>query len=298
MPGSAANRNQDIRALNEKRKGLSKIPLDSDVTSGPNMIQKGSRVNKSYRVQEFATLAGVTVRALHHYDRLGLLKPRRTGSGYRLYSLQDLERLEQVVALKFLGIPLRQIKTVLHRNGVDLPDALRRQLRALEEKRQLLDRAIDAIRKAEAAIRPGQRPDSALLQKIIEVIEMQTEPNWMKKYYSDEAWSKIQGREQKWTPELQERVSREWAELIRDAEAALGEDPAGAKAQALAQRWTSLVEEFTQGDQEITASVRSLYEDRANWPADFQQQMAPFRNPQVWSFMQQALAHRKGGEVA
>ena len=52
---------------------------------------------RSYRIHEFAELAGVTVKALHHYDRLGLLKPRRTDSGYRLYDERDLERLEQIV---------------------------------------------------------------------------------------------------------------------------------------------------------------------------------------------------------
>ena len=74
-------------------------------------------MNKLYRVQEFAELAGATVRALHHHDRLGLLKPGRTGAGYRLYSLRDFERLEQIVALKFLGIPLKQIRTLFSREA-------------------------------------------------------------------------------------------------------------------------------------------------------------------------------------
>ena len=58
------------------------------------MSEEGLRVTKltrSYRVPEFAELAGVTVRALHHYDRLGLLKPRRADTGYRLYRLCDLK---------------------------------------------------------------------------------------------------------------------------------------------------------------------------------------------------------------
>ena len=225
-------------------------------------------MRQAYRVREFAELAGVTVRALHHYDRLGLLKPRRTAAGYRLYGLRDLERLEQIVALKFLGIPLRQIGA-------------------------LLDRAIAAIRDAEKSMRPGQPADAAVLKRIIEVIEMENHTDWMKKYYSEPAWDKIQ-RGQKWTPELQERVTREWTELFRDVEAALGEDPAGERAQALANRWTALVEEFTQGDREVAAGVRDLYQDRANWPADFQRQMKPFGNAQVWKFMQQAMACRRG----
>ena len=51
-------------------------------------------MNEKYRVTEFADLAGVTVRALHHYDRLAVLRPKRAESGYRLYSLRDLERPE------------------------------------------------------------------------------------------------------------------------------------------------------------------------------------------------------------
>jgi len=244
-----------------------------------------------YRVKEFAELSGITVRALHHYDQLGLLKPRRTQAGYRMYSLWDLERLEQIVALRFLGIPLKQIKTLLDRSALDLPDALRLQLRVLENKRSLLDRAIDAIRDADKAMQPGKPADSALLKKIIEVIEMQDNMNWSKQYYSEEAQAKIEERKALWSPELQERVTREWTELIRDVEAAIAqrEEPAGAKAQALAARWKKLAEGFTGGDPEITSGLNKLYAHRAEWPQQFRQQMAPFSNPKVWEFMGKAL---------
>ena len=245
------------------------------------------------RVREFAERAGVTVRALHHYDRLGLLRPKRTSAGYRLYGQEDLERLEQIVALKFLGIPLKQIKSLLGRSPRDLAAAFRRQRVALEEKRRLLDKVIQAIRDAEEACASGTRPGSELLKNIIEVIEMQNNTDWMKKYSSDQAWEKISRRGQQWTPELQERVSREWTELFRDVEAVLDQDPAGEVAQALADRWMKLVEEFTGRDKDITASVGNLYQDRANWPSSFQNQMAPFSNGQVWRFMNRALACRK-----
>lgn len=249
-------------------------------------------MSRSYQVQQFAELAGVTVRALHHYDRLGLLRPKRTRAGYRLYTPGDLARLEQIVALKFLGIPLKQIRTVLERNPRELPAALRRQRVSLEKKRDLLSRTIDAIRLAEESFRHGHRPDSAVLAKIIEVIEMENNTDWMKKYSTDEAWEKIAHRRPQWTPELQERVSREWTELFQDVEAVLGEDPRGATAQKLADRWMRLVEEFTGGDRDITTSVANLYQDQANWPAHFQQQISPYSNKEVWAFMHKALACR------
>jgi MerR family transcriptional regulator, thiopeptide resistance regulator len=84
-------------------------------------------VSSSYRIQEFADLSGVTVKALHHYDRLGLLKPGRTDSGYRVYVDADLERLEGIIALKSLGFSLSQVGAILASGSIALPDALRAQ---------------------------------------------------------------------------------------------------------------------------------------------------------------------------
>ncbi|HLY20207.1 MAG TPA: MerR family transcriptional regulator [Bryobacteraceae bacterium] len=247
-----------------------------------------------YQAREFAGLAGVTVRTLHHYDRLGLLRPRRARNGYRAYGEHDLARLEQIVALKFVGMPLRRIKALLDRDGIELSGALRKQRRVLEAKRGLLDRAIEAIRQAEKAIDAGKRPDTALLTKIIEVMEMQNDSEWMLKYYDGEARTKLDERRKLWSPELQERVSRQWLELIRDVEAAVAEDPAGEKGQALAGRWIGLIEEFTGGDPGIANSVQKLYADSANWPAQAKQQMQPFRiSPEVWGFINRAIEVRK-----
>jgi len=242
--------------------------------------------NRAYRVQEFAGLAGVTVRTLHHYDQLGLLRPRRSGSGYRLYRERDLERLEQIVALKFLGIPLKQVRTLLDRDSLDLAAALRVQRRILEEKRRLLDRALGAIRRAQ------ERPGPAQLKKIIEVLEMQNEPNWAMQYHTDEARRKIEAR-QPWTPELQAECTRQWTGLIAEVRAAMGEDPAGPRVQALAARWVKLVEGFTGGDPEITEGVKRAWADRQNWPPEAQQQAGGFFDAPVWAFIQKAIDIRK-----
>ena len=229
-------------------------------------------------------MAGVTVRTLHHYDRLGLLRPARSGAGYRVYRERDLERLEQIVALKFLGLRLKQIRELLDRDAQDLPAALHAQLAALEDKRRMLDRAIQAIRDAQ------RQPTPALLKKIIAVLEMQNYMNWAEKYYSPEARAKIEARRQQWTPELQAQTSKDWSELIADVEAAIGEDPASDRVQALAARWRKLVEGFTGGDPDVSAGLRSLYRDQPNWPGEFQQQMKPIMKKEVWELMSRAMA--------
>jgi DNA-binding transcriptional MerR regulator len=245
----------------------------------------------TYRAQQFAELAGVTVRTLHHYDRLGLLRPSRTGAGYRVYRESDLERLEQIVALKFVGLPLKRIKTLLDRDNLDLADALPRQRLVLEAKRKWIDRAIHAIQDAERALATGQRPNAALLKKIIEVIEMQNDANWSEKYYSEEALEKLKKRE--WTPEMQEQTTKRWNELFQEVEGALDEDPAGEKAQALAARWGVLIREFTGGDPEVTRGLNNVWKDSSGLPAETRQNMKPYINPKVHEFIQKAFAARK-----
>jgi DNA-binding transcriptional MerR regulator len=139
--------------------------------------------NRTYRTKEFAQLAGVTARAFHYYDRLGLLRPTRSQAGYRAYSAHDFERLEQIIALKFIGVPLKKIRFFATRTPEGLAAALRAQRQTLEAKRQLLDQAIAAIGEAEHAVGAGHAADPALYRRIIEVIEMQNNSDeWNKKY--------------------------------------------------------------------------------------------------------------------
>ena len=100
------------------------------------------------------------MRALHHYDRLGLLKPlRRARTGYRIYRDSDFARLEQIVVLKFLGLPLRDIGPLLKSKTSNLRDTLRKQQHVLSEKRRRLDAAITAIQRAERSLDGSQEPD-------------------------------------------------------------------------------------------------------------------------------------------
>lgn len=241
-----------------------------------------------YRVSQFAEKAGVTVRTLHHYDRLGLLKPSgRTDAGYRLYTDRDFARLQQIETLKFIGLPLRQIKDVLDGNNLNVPETLRLQRRLLNHKKQQIELALRAIDEAERSTQRGKMPDWTNLKKIIEVMEMQSSKDWMKQYYSEDAQTKIAEKARTWTPEMQAKVQQDWKELISDVEAARsrGEDPAGAQARSLAQRWSDLVRGFTGGDPEIQQGVNKLYADQANWPSTFQK---PFSN-EVWEYIRQAM---------
>ncbi|HLH05683.1 MAG TPA: MerR family transcriptional regulator [Terriglobales bacterium] len=243
-----------------------------------------------YQAHEFAELAGVTVRALHHYDRLGLLKPaHRSEAGYRLYSRKDLARLEQIVVLKFLGMPLREIGEVLQQETATLPQTLQHQQQVLTEQRRQLDKAIAVIAKASQSIGNGDESDWRLLASIIKEINMQNDKTWMGHYFTEAAKAKIEERKALWSPELQERTDKKWKELYTEVQASLHEDPASDKAQALAARAQALIDEFTGGDPEIQKGLTKLYSDRSNWPENFKSP-AP---PEVHDFISKAMRARK-----
>jgi DNA-binding transcriptional MerR regulator len=99
-------------------------------------------------VGEVAALAGVTVRTLHHYDRIGLLSPSgRTASGYRRYSAADLDRLHQVLVYRELGFPLEEVATLLDDPDADPMEHLRRQHRLLLDRVERDRRVIAAVEK-------------------------------------------------------------------------------------------------------------------------------------------------------
>jgi DNA-binding transcriptional MerR regulator len=257
-------------------------------------------VGANYRVRQFSELAGVTVRALHHYDRLALLKPRRTGAGYRVYTSSDLDRLERIVALKFLGLPLKQIKAVLDRDTRALPAVLRSQRRALEEKRRRLDIAIEAIRDAEQTVQASGIPDASVIRRIIEVIDMQENTEYFRQFYSDEAWAELEKRRAAMTPDMRQQAedgSRRWMELFHEIEAAIeaGIDPASPQARQLGERWNSLVNEFTRGHAGVSEGLGKVWGNRQQWPAQMQKQAGPFMDQRIWDYMGEVFASWKNG---
>jgi DNA-binding transcriptional MerR regulator len=103
----------------------------------------------TYEVGAVAKLSGVTVRTLHHYDQIGLLKPGgRTSAGYRRYGDTDLERLQCILFYRELGFDLERITQILSDEGTVGLDHLRAQHRLLSDRIARLTRMIAAVSKA------------------------------------------------------------------------------------------------------------------------------------------------------
>ena len=245
-------------------------------------------LRRVYRAKEFAELAGVTTKALRHYERLGLLKPGRSNAGYRLYSEPHLARLEQILALKFLGLPLKEIKAALERTPRELPEALRMQRQALQEKQAQTESAIRAIKAAERAFEADRGAGTLALQEIIEVIKVQDAIEIMKQYYStDEEWQKRRRY-------YEEGPGPEWRELYRDAAALLGDDPASEKVQSLGDRWLALTIRAASGDPSVQQDSQKAWIDRDHWPPAMKARITEFRLEEIAELIRQAaLCARK-----
>ncbi|MBI5493613.1 MAG: MerR family transcriptional regulator [Deltaproteobacteria bacterium] len=96
---------------------------------------KRRRQHSAHTVSEVARMTGLSVRALHHYDEIGLVAPTtRAENGYRIYAQADLEKLQQVLFFRELGFPLPEIGRLLADPAFDRRKALRMQKRLLQEK--------------------------------------------------------------------------------------------------------------------------------------------------------------------
>lgn len=120
-----------------------------------------------WTVGEVASRTGVTVRTLHHYDKIGLLSPSgRTEAGYPLYERTGLERLQQIVVYRRLGMKLDEIAALLDDADLDPIEHLRRQHELLRGRRAELDHMIDALEKTMEARKLGIQVDTEELFEV------------------------------------------------------------------------------------------------------------------------------------
>jgi DNA-binding transcriptional MerR regulator len=211
---------------------------------------------KQWKVGELAEATGLTVRALHHYDELGLLVPsERSSAGYRLYGERDVRRLYRIVALRRLGLRLDAIAAVLDGDALDLAQTVSRQLEAVEhqfkELRQLRDRLV-AIRDA---LDRDEEPSIDQLTTTMEAMTMH------EKYYTPEQLERLRRRGDELGQEAIDRVQRDWQEIfdaLRD-EMHAGTDPGDPKLDAYRERARALLRAFTGGDPDIIASLDRMW---------------------------------------
>lgn len=185
-------------------------------------------------VKELSDLTQVSVQTLHHYDRIGLLKPSvRLPNGYRLYSEKDLLKLQQIIALKYFGFQLSQIKTLLAAD-VNMLDHFSVQSQFLEEKANSLLHASEALKKIITDCRRDKSIPWKTIIKLIEVYRMtqELEKTWAGKVLSPEELKEYasfaQGLKTRFTPAEKKAFEDKWQNLVREVYANIDNDPGSA----------------------------------------------------------------------
>lgn len=103
--------------------------------------------NKPMTVHEVATLSGITIRTLHYYDEIGLLKPTMlTDAKYRLYTEDDLSRLQEILFFREVGFALKEIKELLNSPYYNRSEVLKKQLAILEAQRERIDALVKLVK--------------------------------------------------------------------------------------------------------------------------------------------------------
>ena len=196
--------------------------------------------SRRYRVGELAKLVGVSVRLLHHYDLMGVVRPSaRSEAGYRLYAEEDLLRLQQALTLRCLGFPLRRIRELLTAPGADAAAALGAQRRVLAERIAELQRVDRAIGAALAA-HGGGAWDWNLVLSAAEAAGTAYGGIEMEKLYTQEEMSQFAELRNESPAEEVAAVEREWTALLADVRASYELNPASPAAKALVERWDAL----------------------------------------------------------
>src|SRR3954466_7951411 len=205
--------------------------LEPHVASGPTVPGVTTTAQTTYRVGELARVAGVTVRALHHYDSLGLLCPsERTSGGHRLYAARDVERLYRLLALRGLGLPLEEIAPLLDRED-GVADTVRRHLARVEQQLGALTALRTRLSRLLGALDGGEESAHWFLDAL-EAMSM------FEKYYTPEQLEQLERRRAAMGDEAVKAVEDEWRELYAQVRAhrEAGTDPGDPAVQALVRR--------------------------------------------------------------
>jgi DNA-binding transcriptional MerR regulator len=197
------------------------------------------------RISAFARQAGVTVKTLYHYERHGLLKPRRSSAGYRRYSRRDLIQLQRILALKALGLSLSQIHLV-QSNRANAAAVFADQRRALDETLERINRAVRALDAIQRAADPALALD---------------------RFVGESGWDRAESKRRAMAspvPRAPDRVAPSKLELFRDIEAVLDRDVDAETAKSLVARWDAMAHQETGGDVDAIAAIRKGW---SKWPS-------------------------------
>ena len=189
------------------------------------------------QVGDLAKRSGLTVRALHHYDRIGLLSPSgRSDGGYRLYNRDDVARLHGILTLRRMGLSLAEVAQWLDAGATALPTLLARQVEALEREIAQRQALHERLLVMQSMLAEGQQPE---LDDWLGSLSMM---GTLERYFSA---GELRAVLESW-----KRCAAEWPPLVQAVQEAMarGLPPDAPALQPLARRWMDVSARWMNGD--------------------------------------------------
>lgn len=244
----------------------------------------------SLTIDQVVRQTGLTSRALRYYEARGLLRPLRTASGRRLFGATELERIQQIIALKKAGLSLAQIARAIDRKPIDLAALIEGQLAALDQEARKLDVSRNRLTALLSRVRTGEQLDVATLCSLIKETDcMADDAKWtavIDRYYSPQEQADWLANVK---PELDGFMSADynakWRNLGGRIEAALPLDPDSGAALGFVREWFALLEPFSRiATPEMWENARNFHDKLPEWEQD----VKPAYSSHVWLFIREA----------
>ena len=201
----------------------------------------------TWYVKDLSKLTGVSVQTLHHYDRIKLLIPsQKLSNGYRVYSESDLLKLQQIIALKYFGFSLQQIKKLLS-TETEVVQHLWAQAEFLANKANEYTAASESLKNILAMSGENKSIPWETIIQLIEVYRMQQqlEHAWIGSVLNTaelQQYMKFQtGLKERFTPQQKQGFEQEWLDLIAEIETNLKKEPTSEYGKILGKRCMELV---------------------------------------------------------
>ena len=212
------------------------------------------------KIGELAKCAGITVRTLHHYDAIGLLRPsRRSESGFRLYSEADADKLKVIQALKQFGCPLSDIGEFLANPEASLAAVITRRADALDEEIRRARALRDRLYRLKEQIEVRGASAAVDWPKILEVMTM------FEKYFSREELDFLRSRK------MEGNLEEKWRGMVADLRGLMerGVDPHAEEAREAGRQWVRLVRDATGNDPRIAAKLKAIHSENDGTPLPY-----------------------------
>ncbi|WP_249869565.1 MerR family transcriptional regulator [Oceanobacillus saliphilus] len=243
-----------------------------------------------YTIGKLSKNTGVTVRTLDYYDEIGLIKPSsKTSGGHRLYSEDDVMRLERVLALKYMGFSLEQIKDILENSTSNWLESIQQQLELVKREQERLKMLEQALLGVSYSIEFEGEINWPIIFSMIKLY--QQDPGDVlekyKEYLNEDEMKKIVDMS---VENMSEEDIQAWLRVVGDIRNNLHLDPNSEKAEQLVLSWADQADKMFGNDEELLGNMwealQNLQEGIAFYPM----------NKDVIDFIK-CVALAKGGQT-